>query len=71
MYDELCAKLSRTVQEFKESMAAIQKKMEDSLLKNITEEFDALALQCQNKEAEILGYQEYVSKLESCRKRLH
>ena len=52
-------------------MAAIQEKIEDSLLKNIIEEFDALALQCQNKETEIAGYQEYVSRLENCRKRLH
>ena len=71
IYDQLCEKLSLTVREFKESMAAIQEKIEDSLLKNIIEEFDALALQCQNKETEIAGYQEYVSRLENCRKRLH
>ncbi len=71
IYNELCEKLSLTVREFKESMTGIQEKIEDSLLKNIIEEFDALALQCQDKEAEIAGYQEYVSRLENCRKRLH
>lgn len=71
IYDELCEKLSDTVREFKESMMEIRKKIEDSLLKKITEEFDALVLQCQNKETEIAGYEEYVSRLENCRKRLH
>lgn len=71
IYDELCEKLSDTVREFKESMTEIRKKIEDSLLKKITEEFGALVLQCQNKETEIAGYEEYVSRLENCRKRLH
>ncbi len=71
IYDELCEKLSDTVREFKESMTEIRKKIEESLLKKITEEFDALVLQCQNKETEIAGYEEYISRLENCRKRLH
>lgn len=64
IYDELCSKLEFTVKRFKEEIAAIGHKVEDNLLSNISQEFDALLTQCENKDKELNDYKEYVSLLE-------
>ena len=46
-------------------MAQIGKKVEESLLDNITKEFEELLSQCENKEKEIAGYKEYAEILKS------
>jgi len=65
IYDELCKKLDAAVKKFKGEMAEIGKKVEKSLLDNITKEFEELLSQCENKENEIAGYKEYATILES------
>ena len=45
-------------------MSAIGKKVEDSLLSNISAEFEELLKQCGNKEKEIAGYKKYIEILE-------
>lgn len=65
IYDELCNRLAQTVKEFKQDMMRIGKTAEDTLLQNITQEFDELLLQCENKEKEIDGYRTYAALLEA------
>lgn len=65
IYDELCKKLDSAVKKFKGEMAQIGKKVEESLLDNITKEFEELLSQCENKEKEIVGYKEYAEILKS------
>lgn len=65
IYDELCKKLDSAVKKFKGEMAQIGKKVEESLLDNITKEFEELLSQCENKEKEIAGYKEYAEILKS------
>lgn len=70
IYEELCSKLSNGVREFKDSIGTLSKTIEESLLKNIAEEFESLLAQCQNKEEEISGFKNYVSLLEDNLKKL-
>lgn len=64
IYEELCGRLGDTVKEFKGELDSVSAKVQDNLLSNITEEFDALLAQCENKDKEIAGYKEYVRILE-------
>ena len=64
IYEELCRKLDDAVKKFKGEMSEISRKVEESLLTNITKEFEELLSQCDNKEKEIAGYKEYVVILE-------
>lgn len=63
--DELINKLSSTIKDFKNELAEISNKIQNNLLSNITEEFDMLKKQCENKEAEIAAYKSYLAQLES------
>ena len=45
-------------------MEVIGDKVEDSLLANISGEFELLLNQCENKEKEIADYKEYVAILQ-------
>ncbi len=63
IYDELCSKLDVAVKKFKGELSAIAQKVEDSLLTNITREFEELLSQCDNKDKEISGYKEYAEIL--------
>lgn len=64
IYEELCKKLEDEVKKFKTDLSAISQKVEESLLTNITKEFEELLCQCDNKEKEIAGYKGYVAILE-------
>jgi GTPase Era involved in 16S rRNA processing len=64
IYEELCKKLDVAVKKFKGELSAIAQKVEDSLLTNITREFEELLSQCDNKDKEISGYKEYAEILE-------
>ena len=70
VYDELINKLASTIKEFKNELTDISKKVQDNLLSNIIEEFDMLKKQCENKEAEISAYKNYVTLLEASIKTL-
>ena len=65
IYEELCKKLDDAVKKFKGEMSEIGQKVEDSLLTNITKEFEALLNQCDHKDKEIYGYKDYVTILET------
>ena len=65
IYEELCKKLDDTVKKFKREMSEIGQKVEDSLLTNITKEFEELLNQCDNKDKEISGYKDYATILET------
>lgn len=62
--DTLCKSLESTVQSFRKEMEVIGDKVEDSLLANISGEFELLLNQCENKEKEIADYKEYVAILQ-------
>lgn len=64
IYDEICNNLSRTVKDFRDELTTIGQKVQDNLLTNITEEFETLIAQCENKDKEIAEYKEYVAILE-------
>lgn len=64
IYNELCEQMEKSVRSFKSELSDISKKVQDSLLVNISAEFEQLLSQCDNKEKEISGYKEYVSILE-------
>lgn len=64
IYDELCSKLEIAVKAFRAEMAEIGNKVQDKLLNNITEEFETLLAQCENKDKEIAAYKEYAAILE-------
>lgn len=64
IFDELCSKLGSSVKVFRDELTAIGHKVQDNLLTNITEEFETLLSQCENKEKEIEEYNEYVAILE-------
>lgn len=64
IYDELCNRLSAAVNVFKDEMNEIGCKVQDNLLMNITEEFDSLLTQCENKDKEIAGYRAYAAILQ-------
>ena len=65
IYEELCKKLDDAVKKFKGEMSEIGQKVEDSLLTNITKEFEELLNQCDNKDKEISGYKDYATILET------
>lgn len=65
IYEELCRKLDSTVKEFKNAIAAIGKEVEESLLTNVTKEFEDLISQCENKDKEIADYKKYADILET------
>lgn len=71
IYDELCNRLDGSVKKFKSAMSDIEKKVEDSLLDNITKEFEDLIAQCDNKDNEIAGFKQYIEILEKEISRLH
>lgn len=64
IYDELCHNLEVEVKKFKNEMTEISHKVENNLLNNITQEFEELLCQCENKDQEIADYKEYVSILQ-------
>lgn len=65
IYEELCKKLDDAVKKFKGEMSEIGQKVEDSLLTNITKEFEDLLNQCDHKDKEISGYKDYATILET------
>lgn len=64
IYEELCNKLDVEVKQFKKELSGIAKKVEESLLTNITKEFEELLVQCDNKDKEISDYNKYAEILE-------
>jgi GTPase Era involved in 16S rRNA processing len=64
IYDEICNKLASSVKIFRDELTGIGNKVQDNLLTNITEEFETLLAQCENKDNEIAGYKEYVAILD-------
>ncbi len=65
IYDELCMKLAAKVKEFKASMDSIGKNVQETLLTEINKEFEMLMQECENRDAEIAGYKDYMSVLEA------
>ncbi len=63
IYDELRDNLNATVKSFKLDMMQMGKKVEETLLQNIVQEFETLLAQCEDKEREIRGYQAYAAIL--------
>ena len=64
IYDEISNKLASSVKTFRDELTGIGHKVQENLLTNITEEFETLLAQCENKENEIARYKEYVAILE-------
>lgn len=64
IYAEMCSRLDGEVKKFETQMSAIGQKVEESLLNNITDEFESLISQCENKESEIAAYKEYAAILD-------
>lgn len=64
VYDVLINKLSSTIKNFKNELTEISNKIQNNLLSNITEEFDMLRKQCENKETEIASYKNYLVLLD-------
>lgn len=64
IYDELSTKLTAKVRELRESMNAISRNVQDSLLTEMNKEFEMLIQECENKDAEIASYQAYIELLE-------
>jgi len=63
--EELSKKLEEAVKKFKREMSAMGQKVEESLLANISKEFEGLLSQCENKEKEIADYRDYAAILET------
>lgn len=63
IYEELHKGLDEAVEKFKNELSAVRQKVEDALLTNISEEFEELLSQCDNKEKEIAEYKEYATIL--------
>lgn len=64
IYDELCKNLISSVVEFKAEMKNISKTVENSLLENISNEFETLLSQYEHKENEIAEYKSYIELLD-------
>ena len=64
IYDELCNKLVSSVKKFKEELGLIGNKVQDNLLTDISEEFETLLSQFENKEKEIASFKEYTEILD-------
>ncbi len=65
VYDKICDRMGDAVRDFKSKMETISKDLQNNLLTNISDEFDSLLAQCENKEKEIEGYKEYVRILDA------
>lgn len=65
IYDELCSKLAAKVKEFKESLESTSKNIQESLLAEVSQEFEMLMRECENRDAEIADYKSYVTILET------
>ena len=63
IYDELSTKLTAKVRELRESMNAISRNVQDSLLAEMNKEFEMLIQECEDKDAEIAAYQAYIELL--------
>lgn len=61
---ELSNKLVSTVKSSRDFLNELSKKIENDLLNNINQEFESLLSQYENKEAEICGYEDYISLLD-------
>lgn len=70
IYDELINKMSAAIKEFKDDLTEISNKLQEKLLLNITEEFEMLRKQCENKESEIDSYKIYLELLDKSIKAL-
>ena len=70
IYEELCDALEEKVSLFRKELGEIGRKTEENLLQGITEEFETLLCQCQNRDAEIAGLQEYAGILEQSLKKV-
>mgnify|MGYP000870288661 CR=1 FL=1 len=64
IYSELCNRLEKAVKEFKKEMGDLGHDVEDNLLANITNEFQTLLKECENKDKEIAHYREYAEILQ-------
>ena len=64
IYDELCNKLVSSVKKFKEELGLIGHKVQDNLLTDISEEFETLLSQFENKEKEIANFKAYAEILD-------
>jgi hypothetical protein len=64
IYAEMCSRLDGEVKKFETQMSVIGQKVEESLLNKITDEFESLISQCENKESEIAAYKEYAAILD-------
>lgn len=65
IYDELCAKLTTKIKEFKDLMNSIEKNMQETLLAEVNNEFETLMKECENRDAEIADYNTYISALDA------
>ena len=63
IYSDLSSSLLNEVASFKKSMQNLSKKVSDDLLHDISEEFQNLLAQYENKEKEIQKYQAYIKLL--------
>lgn len=63
VYDKICDRMGDAVRDFKSKMDNISGELQNNLLTNISDEFNSLIAQCENKEKEIDGYKEYVKIL--------
>lgn len=70
IYDVICKKLENSAKNLKDDLSEIEKKVDDSLLINISKEFEELKAECDNKDKEITAFKEYASILEDEIKKL-
>lgn len=66
IYEKLSDELLNAVKDFRLSMNEISTKVSLSLLDNITDEFEKLLAECENKDKEIADYNKYADLLEKC-----
>jgi microcompartment protein CcmL/EutN len=62
--NDLANKLEYTAANYKNEMDNISRKIEDSLLAKISDEYDGLIRDCENKDKEIAGHKEYAKLLQ-------
>ena len=65
VYTELCNCLVSTVTEFKKSMNNISNEIQNSLLEGISKEFEELLKECDDRDAEIASYVDYINALDA------
>lgn len=63
-FEEMSTQLAESIIDFKGKMAHISEGLQETLLANITQEFDEILEQVENKEKEITNYRDYVKQLE-------